>query len=98
MGKQMKKILLVALFPIVAFATDAPQTSPDVSGVLSCINDHVLTCVKEKCIPAALAAATGGAKDGTKTDAKDDETKACVDKCKEGVEDICKKSEQNKAE
>lgn len=84
----MKKILLIALFPIVAFATDAPQTSSDVdeSGMMSCVKDHVLECVNDKCIPAATAGA------------KDTETKACVDQCKEGVEDTCKKLEQKKTE
>lgn len=82
----MKKIWLIALFPVVVFATDAPQTSPDVNGLMSCIKDHVLKCVNETCIPAATAGA------------KDAETKACVDKCKEGVEDLCKKSQENKSE
>ncbi len=82
----MKKILLIALFPVVVFATDAPLPSPDVSGLMSCIKDHVLKCVNEKCIPVATAGA------------KDAETKTCVDKCKEGVEDMCKQLDQKKAE
>lgn len=75
----MKRLLLIALFPITAFATDTTSGGiTDVSGYVSCIKEHALSCVNEKCIPAATAGA------------KDSDTKTCVDTCKSGVEEKCK--------
>lgn len=81
----MKKILLLALFPVMVYAADTPQSVADVNGVISCVKDNVMNCVN-KCAPTAAA---GG---------KDSETDKCVDKCKAGVEDKCKAEQLKKSQ